>query len=96
MNPDEVIRRVIGTGEENAVKCKALEEFTGLNGREVKTHIEAMRRSGTVICSSNKGYFYPVRLDELRNFIVKERRHANSIIRTLQSSERMFQTWKEN
>lgn len=96
MNPDEVIRRMIGTGEENAVKCKALEEVTGLTGREVKSHIESLRRSGIVICSSNSGYFYPARRFELQNFIVKERRRANSIRRTLRSSERMFQKWKEN
>lgn len=96
MNPDEVIRRAIGSGEENAVPCKALEELTGLSGRDVKRCIEELRRSGTVICSSNSGYFYPARRYELTDFIVKERRRANSIRRTLKSSERMLQTWKEN
>lgn len=96
MNPDEVIRRAIGSGEENAVPCKALEVLTGLSGREVKRCIEELRRSDTVICSSNSGYFYPARRYELTDFIVKERRRANSIRRTLQSSERMLKTWKEN
>ena len=44
MNPDEVIRRAIGSGEENAVPCKALEVLTGLSGREVKRCIEELRR----------------------------------------------------
>ena len=96
MNPDEVIRRAIGSGEENAVPCKVLEELTGLNGRDVKHCIEELRRGGTVICSSNSGYFYPARRYELTDFIVKERRRADSIMRTLQSSERMLETWKEN
>lgn len=96
MNPDEVIRRTLGSGEENAVPCKVLEELTGLNGRDVKHCIEELRRGGTVICSSNSGYFYPARRYELKSFIVKERRRAESIKRTLQSSERMLQTWKEN
>lgn len=96
MTPDEVIRRTIGTGEENAVPCKALEVLTRLSGREVKRCIEDLRRSGTVICSSNSGYFYPARRYELKSFIVKERRRADSIRRTLKSSERMLETWKEN
>lgn len=96
MNPDEIIKARIQSGEENAVRCKVLEEDTGLTGREVKSHIEALRRSGIVICSSNSGYFYPARRCELQNFIVKERRRANSIRRTLRSSERMFERWKEN
>ena len=96
MNPDEIIKARIQSGEENAVRCKVLEEVTGLTGREVKSHIEALRRAGTVICSSNSGYFYPARRYELESFIVKERRRANSIRRTLQSSERMLETWKEN
>ena len=92
----ELIKDAIGSGEENAVSCLTLEQLTGLNSRDVKRCIEELRRGGTVICSSNSGYFYPARRYELKSFIVKERRRAKSIKRTLKSSERMLQTWEEN
>lgn len=95
MNPDEVIRRALGSGEENAVPCKALEVLTGLSGREVKRCIEDLRRRGTVICSSNRGYFYPERLHELQCFIRRELRRAYSIRRTLESAEALFDKWNE-
>ena len=93
MNPAETIRLMIGNGEENAVRCKTLEEVTGLNGRDVKKCIEDLRRGGTVICSSNSGYFYPERLHELQGFITRELRRAASIRRTLRSAEELFDKW---
>ena len=93
MNPIEKICAVIGSGEKNAVSCKTLEEVTGLNGRDVKRCIEELRRGGTVICSSNSGYFYPERLHELQGFITRELRRAASIRRTLRSAEELFDKW---
>lgn len=95
MKPAETIRNMIGTGEENAVQCKVLENVTGLTGREVKSHIETLRRSGIVICSSNCGYFYPARLYELHGFIQREVHRAKSIMRTLESAEALFDKWNE-
>lgn len=95
MNPAETIRAMIGSGEENAVQSKTLEEVTGLNGRDVKRCIEELRRGGTVICGSNRGYFYPEQLHELQGFIKRELRRAASIRRTLESAEALFDKWNE-
>lgn len=91
----ELIKDAIGSGEENAVSCRTLEQLTGLNSRDVKRCIEDLRRRGTVICSSNRGYFYPERLHELQSFILRELRRAYSIRRTLESAEAMFDKWNE-
>ena len=95
MNPAERIKRTIGSGEQNAVSCKLLEQVTGLDSRGVKREIEFLRRTGTVICSSNHGYFYPEQLHELQGFIRRELRRAYSIRRTLASAEALFDKWNE-
>ena len=95
MNLEKLMRDMIRTGEGNAVPSAALESLTGLNSREVRQHIEAMRRSGAVICSSASGYYYPESRAELLRYIAKERRRAGSIQRTLVSAETMLNEWRD-
>lgn len=95
MNLDKLLADRIHTGERNAVPSAVLENACGLTSREVRQRIEVLRRTGTVICSSASGYYYPESLAELRRYITKERRRANSIQRSLQSAETMLNEWRD-
>lgn len=93
MTASEVIRQAIRFGEDNAIQSRDLERLTDSSPRDVKKCIEALRRSGVVICSSSKGYFYPDSKAELRKFIHQEATRAHSINVTLRSAEALYERW---
>lgn len=59
---------LISEGEENAVTSSELCRITGLNQREVTLCVNALRRSGNIICSSGNGYFLPSCLHDVEKF----------------------------
>ena len=93
------IERIIDampTGEGNGIALRDLINISGLNSeRATRRMIELIRRSGTVICSNEQGYYYPANIDELRQYINTERRRAESISITLKSAERLLAEWSE-
>ena len=94
MNIDRIILDRIGTGEKNAAPSGDLETVTGLPVRDVRRRIEALRRAGCVICSSERGYFFPASRSELLRFVMKERKRAGSIKQSLKSAERRLKQWQ--
>ena len=72
-------------GEDNAISSSDLRRKINLNYnikldyRSLTFAIETLRREGSVIISSNKGYYFPKALDEISHYINKESKRARSI-----------------
>lgn len=93
MKPTEKIYNALRRGESNAVSLADMCIISGLDNRSTRLCIESIRRSGKVICSSEKGYFLPANTAELSRYIHKERCRANSISRTLSPAEKLLSRW---
>lgn len=93
MTVSEKICSALRTGEDNAVSLSDMCKVSGRDNRRTRLVIEDLRRHGTVICSSDKGYFYPANLPELRRYIRKEKSRSNSIDLTLKAAERLLYDW---
>jgi biotin operon repressor len=91
-NVSQLILDSIGVGEDNATHSKRLIDISGLTERELRKVIEQLRRSGTVIISSNKGYYLPETVDELQHYINKESKRAKSIFYTLKTAKVLEKT----
>ncbi len=95
MNVSEMILQTIGTGEENAVNADYLTKLTGLTSRELRKAVETLRRDGYVIISSDNGYYYPETVEEVKRYIKKESRRAQSIFFTLRSARALLNRWTD-
>lgn len=93
MTIDERICTTLKTGENNAVSLAELCCICNVDNRELRYAIEHLRRHNVVICSSNKGYFYPADLSELSRYVRKENARSNSIETTLQSAKKLLAKW---
>lgn len=93
MTPSERILNALRAGENNAVSLAEMCALSGLDNRSTRLCIEAMRRNGEVICSSDKGYFFPADTAELRRYVCRERCRANSISLTLRPAEQLLCRW---
>lgn len=60
---------VFPVGEENAVTMSTLAAFWHVDDRAARRRIELLRRNGEVICSSDRGYFRPANVGELRRYV---------------------------
>lgn len=87
MTVQERISNALRTGESNAVSLADMCAISGLNNRATRQEIENLRRSGMVIISSNKGYYLPETLEEVRHYINKESKRAKSIFYTIRSAK---------
>lgn len=85
----------IGSGEENAIHLTDLRIKTDLQDRELRKCIEDLRRSGTVITSSPKGYFKPQNRSEVDRYIRQETHRAKSIFYTLKHARELNKTFEE-
>lgn len=85
----------IGSGEENAIHLNDLRIKTDLQDRELRKCIEDLRRSGTVIISSPKGYFKPKNRSEVDRYIKQETHRAKSIFFTLKHARELNKTFEE-
>ncbi len=96
MNVTERITNAIPTGENNAIPLSELHRISGMSdSRATRTIIEKLRRDGTVICSSECGYYYPADVYELRHYVNRERARARSINITLSAAETLLEKWSE-
>ena len=63
---DFALRQALGTGEENAVHAAELAGLLGVKtARGVRQIVNAARRRGVPVCSSDAGYFLPATAAEL-------------------------------
>lgn len=68
----------IPTGEREAVSMSHLARTLAVSQRELRRSIEQARRAGNLICSSEKGYFIPETLDELKAYAHRTRERART------------------
>lgn len=87
MAAQERIMQALRTGENNAVSLADMCKISGVNNRATRQIIENLRRGGVVIISSNKGYYLPETLVEVRHYINKESKRAKSIFYTIRSAK---------
>ncbi len=81
------IINLLSEGENNAIKTSEISRLTGLNQREVTLYINALRRSGEVICSSEKGYYLPSCLYEVERFYRQMTSRQREIEKAKQSAK---------
>lgn len=86
MNIDKLIPR----GAENAVPMVDLAKVSGLSERGVRKTIEQLRRNGSVICSNDNGYYLPDNLLELRDYISRMSKRAETTFLCLQSARALL------
>ncbi len=89
------ISDLIRVGEKNAIHLSELVSLTKINSRELRKHIEQLRRSGTAIISNNNGYFKPSNAAELNKYIAQETRRAKSIFYTLRAAKAALRCFGE-
>ena len=95
MNVSERILQTIGTGESGAISAEQLTMITGLTARELRKAVETLSRDGYVIISSDKGYYYPETVEEVKRDIKQESRRARSIFFTLRSARELLNRWTD-
>lgn len=93
MTAKERIAAALSEGENSAVSLFELIRISGLDNRSTRLLIEQLRREGFVICSSERGYYLPADADELRRYVSKERRRADSITETLAPAAALLEEW---
>ena len=77
------------SGRGNAKKRRELLAATGLRDRAFRHGVEALRRSGVVVCSDERGYFLPATLAEVQGFIRQEEARARSTFFTLRAARQL-------
>lgn len=84
-------------GESNAVSMSELARLLGISPRACRKAVEAARLSGTLILSSEKGYYLPGCGATGRSEITRFQRRTAARLRTgkalLRSSRRALEQW---
>lgn len=91
--PERIVQS-LRTGEDSALSLEDMCIVSGLPDRETRLVIEDLRRNGVVICSSNKGYYYPADVGELRSYVHKEQARSNSISENIRAAVKMLNEWE--
>lgn len=85
-------------GEQNAISMGDLSRLLGLSPRACRKAVEAERLTGTLILSSERGYFLPGTGSAGRSEIVRFQRRTAARLRTgkalLRSSRRALERWE--
>ena len=61
----------ISIGEEDAVPMAHLARVLGMRRRELRHAIEKARIAGVLICSSERGYFFPESLEDIKKYVFR-------------------------
>lgn len=84
---------VIGKGEANAVTQKRITALTGLPPRETRLILARLRKSGIVICSGNRGRFFPETVDELEHYVKRIEADVKNQCMALAPARRLLKEW---
>lgn len=91
------ISDVLRHGEGSAISMDDLSRLMGLSPRAVRKAVEAERLTGTLILSSERGYFLPGEGSAGREEITRFQRRTAARLRTgkalLRSSRRALEQW---
>ena len=94
------VRDFLGCGEHTAVSMSELARLLGISPRACRKAVEAERLTGTLILSSERGYFLPGEGAAGREEITRFQRRTAARLRTgkalLRSSRRALAEWGED
>lgn len=62
------LTETIPEGEQDAVPMSYLAALHHISERKMRKEVEGARRCGILICSSDRGYFMPETLEEIRDY----------------------------
>lgn len=82
-------------GESCALTQKQITEYTGFTRSFTEKLIRGITERNVVICSSNKGRFYPETTDELERYVKRLSRSAGNDSCILISAKNKLRKWKE-
>lgn len=93
--PYALILANLKEGRANALPSSQLSKKVGLDARAIRRAMEIIRRSGVVVCSCQSGYYFPLDIDELFQYIIQEDRRIHSAYFTLKTAWQLWQEWKK-
>ncbi|MBO6270496.1 MAG: hypothetical protein J6N19_15315 [Clostridium sp.] len=79
---DAILQALAGASEQAPVTAADLSWVTGLDERNVRMHVEALRREGNEICSNVNGYWIAKDKKDLDRFLAAYEAHAKSRLYT--------------
>lgn len=79
---DAILQALVGASEQAPVTAADLSWVTGLDERNVRMHVEALRREGNEICSNVNGYWIAKDKKDLDRFLAAYETHAKSRLYT--------------
>ena len=86
-----MIIELLPKGKENAISTAELAKAVGAaNVRELRRMVAKERKAGEIIASSNNGYFVPVDIKEIEEFVRTLDCKARSIMVALQSARKLL------
>ena len=94
---DAILQALVGASEQAPVTAADLSWVTGLDERNVRLHVEALRREGNEICSNVNGYWIAKDKKDLDRFLAAYEAHAKSRLYTASRMRlhRQFEDEKE-
>ena len=79
---EAILQALVGASEQAPVTAADLSWVTGLEERQVRLHVEALRREGNEICSNVNGYWIAKDKRDLDRFLAAYEAHAKSRLYT--------------
>ncbi len=77
----------LAVGAENAVTGKELAKMLNCHERDITMSINALRKSGVLICSNGSGFFLPKGDEDIKNFIRQMRSRITDMEKALKPAE---------
>jgi hypothetical protein len=72
VNEWEWLTDTIPIGQRDAVSMSHLARVHNLSDRKMRREVEKARKAGNLICSSDKGYFMPETIADIREYASRE------------------------
>ena len=95
-SPYKDIISIISTGKENAKHGNEIAPLLGMDTRELRKHLEYLRRNGVVIVGDvRSGYYFPANLYELESYVRQEEARARSTLYTLKTARALRKRWSD-
>ena len=69
---------LIPTGRREAVSMTALSHLSGFPSAVIRQQVLNARKIGVLICSSDRGYYFPEDYDELKNYFFRRRKYIKT------------------
>lgn len=85
-----ITEKMLPRGANNAVPMVDLARVSGLSERGVRKSIENMRRNGSVVCSNDKGYYLPENQLELRDYVRRMSKRAETTFLCLRGARALL------